>query len=91
MCEADYAFGELLARVRGEYLEMPGLHLTVPQAIRLWGLNAVVSEALLSCLVASGFLRRTARGTFALAAPEGMLSPAFAGSERRGGAGWRGR
>jgi hypothetical protein len=89
MCEADYAFIELLARVRGEYLEMPGLHLTVAQAVRLWGLNAVVSEALLSCLVASGFLRRTERGAFALAAPEGMMTVLASQDSRAGGA-WRG-
>lgn len=26
-------------RVRGEFLEMPGLRLTMPQARRLWGLE----------------------------------------------------
>jgi len=33
------AIGELLLRVEGEYREMPGLSLTVPQAERLWGLD----------------------------------------------------
>jgi hypothetical protein len=71
VCEPDHAFDELLSRVRGEYLEMPGLHLTVPQAARLWGLETIVCDALLSCLVASRFLRQTAAGTFALATSEG--------------------
>jgi hypothetical protein len=75
VCEADYAFDELLSRVRGEYLEMPGLHLSVSQATRLWGLHPVVTEALLSCLVASRFLRRTGAGTFALATSEGRAVP----------------
>lgn len=28
----------VLARIRGEFLEMPGLHLTASQAQRLWNL-----------------------------------------------------
>ena len=45
-----------LNRIRSEYIEMPGLVLTVPQAARLWGLNVRRSERLLSVLVDSGFL-----------------------------------
>jgi hypothetical protein len=30
---------ELLVRIRAEYLEMPGLRLTAPQAQRLFGLD----------------------------------------------------
>src|SRR5256885_1886520 len=32
------------ARVRGEYREMPGLHLTCAQACRLWQLDAIECE-----------------------------------------------
>jgi hypothetical protein len=49
---------ELLARVCGEYLEMPGLQLTLPQASRLWNLKQAVSEELLDSLVDASFLRR---------------------------------
>ncbi len=73
MCERDYAFDELLARVRGEYLEMPGLRLTVSQASRLWGLDAVVCDALLTCLEASGFLRKTTTGAFGLVCTDGGI------------------
>ena len=45
-----------LARIRSEYIEMPGLVLTLPQAARLWGLNVRRSERLLAELVACGFL-----------------------------------
>lgn len=87
MCEPDYAFDELLSRVRGEYLEMPGLHLTVRQAARLWGLEAVVCDALLSRLVASRFLRQTPAGTFARATSEGRTEvdprPVLAGKNER--------
>ncbi len=72
MCERDSGLDELLARVRGEYLEMPGLRLTVSQASRLWGLDAAVCEALLSCLEASGFLRQTRAGAFGLASTDGV-------------------
>lgn len=53
-----------LTRVRGEYLEMPGLSLTQPQAQRLWGLERDACEALLEALRESGFLRRTNQGGY---------------------------
>jgi len=53
-----------LERVRGEFREMPGLCLTPAQASRLWGLDAVASQALLEALVDAHFLRRTANGGF---------------------------
>jgi len=55
---------ETLQRVRGEFREMPGLCLTPAQASRLWGLDAVSSEALLDALVDAQFLRKTANGGF---------------------------
>jgi hypothetical protein len=47
-----------LVRIRREYLEMPGLVLTLPQVARLWGFSVRRSETLLSVLVADGFLVR---------------------------------
>lgn len=55
---------EVLTRVRGEFLEMPGLRLTEPQARRLWGLDAASCEALLGALVEAKFLFRTRDGAF---------------------------
>jgi predicted transcriptional regulator of viral defense system len=52
------------ARVRAEYLEMPGLCLTVDQARRLWGLDAADCHAVLHRLVAQGFLTRSTRGMY---------------------------
>jgi hypothetical protein len=49
-------------RVRGNFLEMPGLRLTVPQAARLWGLDVPSCEAVLAVLVRSSFLRWTRSG-----------------------------
>ena len=45
-------------RCRGEFLEMPGLRLTVEQAARLWHLDARTCAGVLEALVESGFLKR---------------------------------
>jgi hypothetical protein len=58
------ASDDVLRRVQGEFLEMPGLRLTEPQARRLWGLDAVSCGALLSALVDANFLFRTRDGAF---------------------------
>ena len=55
---------DLLARVRGEYLEMPGLALSLDQAQRLWNLPRQDCERLLDALVGSGFLACTRLGMF---------------------------
>ena len=61
----------LVRRIRAEFLEMPGLCLTIEQAQRLWCLEPHTCEALLKSLIASRFLRRTARGLFVLYTPRG--------------------
>lgn len=53
-----------LWRIRGEYMEMPGLTLTVAQAARLWHLDQPSIEQLLNVLVADGLLHRTAAGAY---------------------------
>jgi hypothetical protein len=55
---------EVLNRVQGEFLEMPGLRLTGAQARRLWGLDASICEALLGVLVDAKFLFKTRDGAF---------------------------
>ena len=55
---------DALQRVQGEYMEMPGLRLTIAQAQRLWGLDRVVCDALLGALVETKFLFRTRDGAF---------------------------
>lgn len=62
--ELDRAAEEVLRRVRGEFLEMPGLRLTHAQARRLWGLDAKSCDALLGALVESNFLYKTRDGAF---------------------------
>jgi hypothetical protein len=48
----------LLERAFGEFVEMPGLRLTLPQAKRLWGLDERTCARLLERLVAFGLLCR---------------------------------
>jgi len=62
--EPTRATDEVLWRVQGEFLEMPGLRLTEPQARRLWGLDAASCDALLGALVEANFLFRTRDGAF---------------------------
>ncbi|HXH05693.1 MAG TPA: hypothetical protein VNI83_03785 [Vicinamibacterales bacterium] len=55
---------EVLRRIQGEFLEMPGLRLTLAQAQRLWNLDRDVCETLLATLVDAGFLVRTDDGAY---------------------------
>jgi hypothetical protein len=62
--EPTLSTDDTLRRVQGEFLEMPGLRLTEPQARRLWGLDHDACAALLGALVDSRFLFRTREGAF---------------------------
>jgi hypothetical protein len=61
---ATPAIREALLRVEGEYREMPGLSLTLPQAARLWGLDYVTCELLLANLIERRILKRALNGTY---------------------------
>ena len=50
---------QMLRRIRSEYIEMPGLQLTIRQAQRLWGLDRCICEQVLNLLVEAKFLCRT--------------------------------
>jgi hypothetical protein len=56
--------GELLVRIRMEYIEMPDLCLTRWQARRLWNLEPRLCDDLLGVLVGEGFLVKTREGLF---------------------------
>ena len=47
----------LIERILGEYREMPGLALTVDQAQRLWGCDAVTCRRIADVLVERRVLR----------------------------------
>ncbi len=55
---------QMLQRIQGEFVEMPGLRLTEPQARRLWGLEQEVCGGLLQALVDAGFLLQTRDGAY---------------------------
>ncbi len=54
----------ILRRIRGEFLEMPGLRLTSAQAQRLWGLDRPTCDAVLTALVNAKFLSCLRDGQF---------------------------
>ena len=62
--ESTRTTDEVMRRVKGEFLEMPGFRLTKAQARRLWGLDAASCEALLCALVDAKFLFQTRDGAF---------------------------
>ena len=54
---------DLLRRIQGEFLEMPGLRLTEPQARRLWNLDALSCSTVVRVLLDAGFLFKTSDGS----------------------------
>jgi hypothetical protein len=50
--------------VRGDFLEMPGLSLTVRQAMRLWNVDHERCQRVLERLVRAGFLTETRHGIY---------------------------
>jgi hypothetical protein len=64
MSDKNRGIQEVVRRVRGEYLEMPGLRLTPAQARRLWRLDESACNAVLGALVDDRFLARTRDGAF---------------------------
>jgi hypothetical protein len=54
----------LIERIRAEYVEMPGLSLTVTQAARFWGLSTMALKDSRSSLVESGFLLCDKKGCY---------------------------
>jgi hypothetical protein len=53
----------LIDLIRAEFVEMPGLELTLPQAARLWNLSLDDCRSVLDLLTSAGFLRWTAAQT----------------------------
>ena len=64
----------LLRRIRAEYLEMPGLRLTAPQAQCLFGLDSETWDAVLAALLDAKFLSRTHNGPVRDASNTGLAT-----------------
>ena len=58
---------ELLRRIRGEFREMPGLRLTLEQAMRLWSLDRATCVDVLTQLRSAKFLDVDPNGRYRLA------------------------
>ena len=57
---------DALTRIQADYLEMPGLKLTLHQGGRLWSMPLDLCEVALDVLVKAGFLAHTREGTYLL-------------------------
>ena len=55
---------ELARRIQGEYIEMPGLSITLGQAQRLLAIDETTCTAVFRTLVTRGVLRRTSEGQY---------------------------
>jgi hypothetical protein len=60
----DDAFACAMQRVKAEFIEMPGLTLTLAQAARLWAYDVSFCSAVLSALEETRFLVRTRRSAW---------------------------
>jgi hypothetical protein len=72
-------------RIRAEYLEMPGLRLTLAQAERVFGLDPGLCREALDVLVGAKFLYRRTDGCYARWSDGDRFRPrpAGAGLERQ--------
>jgi hypothetical protein len=59
MSPTQTSVADWLQIIRGEFVEVPGLHLTRKQFEKLWGLDGETASTLLDVLVDTKFLRRT--------------------------------
>ena len=57
------SFATVVDRVRMDFVEMPELELTLPQAVRLWTLGADDCRYVIDSLVDAGFLAWTPKRT----------------------------
>jgi hypothetical protein len=60
----DETFAAALRRAKAEFLEMPGLRLTLAQAQRLWALDRALCDAVLATLVETRFLVQSGKASF---------------------------
>ena len=58
------AIDVITQRIREEFHEAPGLHITVEEGIRFWALDADTCATVLAVLHQAGFLVRTPDGRY---------------------------
>jgi hypothetical protein len=57
-------YQQVFERIRGEFLEMPGMQLTLEQVERLSGIESAICKTVLDDLVRAGFLCISANGSY---------------------------
>ena len=60
----DETFVAALGRAKAEFMEMPGLRLTLAQAQRLWALDRTLCDSVLAALVETRFLVQSRNQAF---------------------------
>ena len=58
------AVRELSSQIEAEYMEMPGLSVTLPQAQRLWTADQRTCQTAFDRLIARGVLKMSVKGRF---------------------------
>jgi hypothetical protein len=56
--------GDLVMRMQGDFLEIPGLTLTLQNAVRRFGVDAVTCDAVLTTLAEANVLTRNCDGAY---------------------------
>jgi hypothetical protein len=72
-----------IERLRGEFMEMPGLRLTPAQVQRLCGVDRTLCDAVLETLVAERFLTLKPDGTYTRLTDGRQLHPRAARAHLR--------
>ena len=72
MTREQSVYDQALLRIRGEYLEMPGMRLTPEQVQRLSGIELSLCKQVLADLVRSNFLRLNSDATYVFFSDESV-------------------
>lgn len=62
---SPFAFDDLVERIRAEFIEQPGLRLTEAQGCRLWQIDRLTLNRVLTKLTDVAFLSSSADGRYA--------------------------
>jgi hypothetical protein len=66
---------DVVSRIRAEFLEMPGMRLTIQQVERLFGIERILSQSVLDSLVDERFLCVTPDGLYGRLTEENVSRP----------------
>ncbi len=73
---------DVLSRLRAEYLEMPGMKLTLGQVQRLCGIERTLCQCVLDALVTEQFLCLYSNGTYRRPSEGDVARPRIAKADR---------